>query len=155
LIQEIYEILNGSSGDVPPENFEVGDVYERPETGANGGPSIELNPMTSEQRRFVGRPREEMLQQYRGRNPLVPRGGKKTKKNKKYGMKKMKGGFIAIYDNTKSRTKTKTTKKAKKVYSSSSSSSRKSSGSSKSTRATRKTKHKKKSSSGRVSTFTM
>jgi hypothetical protein len=95
------------------------------------------------------------MQQYRGRNPLEPRGGKKTKKNKKYGMKKMKGGFIAIYDNTKSRTKTKTktTKKAKKVYSSSSSSSRKSSASSKSSRATRKTKHKKKSSSGRVSTF--
>ncbi len=153
LIQEIYDILNGSSGDVPPENFEVGDVYERPETGENGVPTIELNPMTSEQRRFVGRPREEIIQQYRGRNPLVPRGGKKTKKNKKYGMKKMKGGFIAIYDNTKSRTKTKTTKKAKKVYSSSSSSSRKSSASSKSSRATRKTTHKKKTSSGRVSTF--
>jgi chromosome segregation ATPase len=113
LIQEIYDILNGSSGDVPPENFEVGDVYERPETGENGGPSIELNPMTSEQRRFVGRPREELMANYKNpRNPLVPRGGKKTKKNKKYGMKKMNGGFIAIYDNTKSRIKTKTTKKA-------------------------------------------
>jgi hypothetical protein len=155
LIQEIYDILNGSSGDVPAENFEVGDVYETPETGDTRGATMETNPMTRQQRGFLGRPREEMLQQYRGRNPLAPRGGKKTKKNKKYGMKKMKGGFIAIYDNTKSRTKTKakTTKKAKKVYSSSSSSSRKSSASRKSSRATRKTKHKKKSSSGRVSTF--
>ena len=153
LIQEIYDILNGSSGDVPPENFEVGDVYGS-ETADTGGPPIEINPMTLDQRQLL------MQQNRRGRNPLATRGtrgGKKTKKHKKYGMKKMKGGFIAIYDNTKSRTKTKakTTKKARKMYSSSSSSSIKSSGRSKSTRATRKTTHKKKSSSGRVSTFAM
>ena len=158
LIQEIYDILNGSSGDGSPESFGVGDVYEEPETGATGSPAMERNPMTLPPAGFVGRPREELLANYKNpRNPLAPRGGKKTKKHKKHGMKGygMKGGFIAIYDNTKSRTKTKTNKKTKKMYSSSSSSSIKSSGRSKSTRATRKTTHKKRSSSGRVSTFAM
>ena len=135
LIQEIYDILN-MSGDNPsppsPSPPTQGEVFS---------PLIEQQSQQTQQRPVIRRSPSTYTRPWRG--------GKKTRKHR---MKKgMRGGFIAIYDNSKSRAKT--TKKRRISKSSSSKLSKTSKSSGNKSVVSKKRRHGKKSSSGRVSTF--
>ena len=145
LIQEIYDILN-MSGDnpSPPSPSPPSPSPPSPSPPTQGevfSPLIEQQSQQTQQRPVIRRSPSTYTRPWRG--------GKKTRKHR---MKKgMRGGFIAIYDNSKSRAKT--TKKRRISKSSSSKLSKTSKSSGNKSVVSKKRRHGKKSSSGRVSTF--